>query len=364
MNIIFERGVYTIEHDGKSYYVNLANKTIVSGATERQVKKVNIAKKYFYDFRNTTNNMMIEALQRVIDYSCGCDNDPWSIDKLNLLANFEKFVNLGYDYDFYELYSFVKEYCRNDETVKQAIKFINKQDKTNNYVRLSDIRTAMFIEVIAQNNPKVDKQFITDNLVELINVCGDQHKLSTCKHLDVIIYYYYTQKLNIMFTDYIYAFRHFVFDYLGMCKYMNKAPVKTSNFAREYTETKETYTRLKEVYDKERFADIYSRLANKALFENDEFTVVFPKEPKDLILEGERMHHCVGGYVNRVLNEETYIVFVRRKNDIDTPYITCQIYLDGTIGQYYLAYDRSIHEDNDIYFKRQYQQFLRANWNK
>jgi hypothetical protein len=74
------------------------------------------------------------------------------------------------------------------------------------------------------------------------------------------------------------------------------------------------------------------------------------------------MHHCVGSYVNRVLNGDTYICFVRHKDTPDECYITCQVNTDGTIGQYFLAYDRYISTDRDKAFYNAFQAHLKSVW--
>ena len=74
------------------------------------------------------------------------------------------------------------------------------------------------------------------------------------------------------------------------------------------------------------------------------------------------MHHCVGGYVDRVVEGSTYICFIRHKDTPDECYITCQVHTDGRIGQYFLAYDRHIHTKEDCAFKDAFANHLREVW--
>jgi hypothetical protein len=76
------------------------------------------------------------------------------------------------------------------------------------------------------------------------------------------------------------------------------------------------------------------------------------------------MHHCVGGYVNDIIENRCYICFVRKKETPEVPYITCQVYPNGEIGQYYLAYDRWISSAEDREFKSAFQNYLNEVWNK
>ena len=128
------------------------------------------------------------------------------------------------------------------------------------------------------------------------------------------------------------------------------------NFYADYARVYSEYISLNIARDKTIFADRY-RKANLSFTDGD-FTIVCPTQGDDLITEGRRMHHCVGSYVNSVKEGRCFILFVRRTNAIDTPYITCEVYPNGRINQYYLAYDRTIHNDEDIKFRAALQKYL------
>ena len=151
-------------------------------------------------------------------------------------------------------------------------------------------------------------------------------------------------------------------DYWNQCVSLNKKPCRENNMLREINETAESYAILKRELDKEKFKTNYKKHQKAWNFNYSDFIVTIPIEPKDLVIEGQKMHHCVGGYVNKVSNNETYIVFIRKKDDIKTPYITAQIDLNGNLQQYYLAYDRKITEKTDIEFKEKYKEYLSKVW--
>ena len=52
--------------------------------------------------------------------------------------------------------------------------------------------------------------------------------------------------------------------------------------------------------------------------------LVVPETADDIRAEGEALHHCVGGYVDRVARGETSIFFVRRADSPDEPYFTME----------------------------------------
>lgn len=50
-----------------------------------------------------------------------------------------------------------------------------------------------------------------------------------------------------------------------------------------------------------------------------------PKEPSDLVKEGNVLGHCVGSYVNKVRKGTSTILFLRERDDIDKPLVTIEV---------------------------------------
>lgn len=151
-------------------------------------------------------------------------------------------------------------------------------------------------------------------------------------------------------------------DYLDMCRTMEKEPRKVNNFMREYCETKDEYELRRIEFDNRKIAENFAKHSKAWEFEHGDYTIVLPTSAKDIIDEGSNMHHCVGSYVNSVISNSTYIVFVRNKNTPDKCYITCQVHTDGRIGQYFLAYDRYISTAEDKEFYSEFEKHLRNVW--
>lgn len=152
-------------------------------------------------------------------------------------------------------------------------------------------------------------------------------------------------------------------EYFGLCSAMGKEPQKVNNFMREYIETKNEYELRKIEFDNKRIANNYAERAKAWEFEYGNYKILIPTKGQDLVDEGAKMHHCVGGYVNSIIENSCYICFVRHKDKPDIPYITCQVMLSGEINQYYLAYDKTISKDEDIAFRNAFQTHLRTVWN-
>ena len=178
------------------------------------------------------------------------------------------------------------------------------------------------------------------------------------EEIDAILYYGVKQKIfsPVFVNTYMISY---LADYISYCRDINKKPIKTASFTREFVETYQAWSILKTEIDKKKIVNNYARRAKFWDFSYGDFIVKIPTCGEDLVKEGQLMHHCVGNYVNKIADGSTYICFIRHKDNPDKQYITCQIDpKTGKIGQYYLAYDRLISSNEDIDFKKAYQEYL------
>lgn len=94
-------------------------------------------------------------------------------------------------------------------------------------------------------------------------------------------------------------------------------------------------------------------------FEDKNFTVLIPTTADEFKEEADYQQNCVFRlYYPRVRACSTHVVFIRKKSDINTPYITCEITDCGNIIQYLTRFNHEV-EDNDAKaFKVAYQKYL------
>lgn len=59
--------------------------------------------------------------------------------------------------------------------------------------------------------------------------------------------------------------------------------------------------------------------------EDDTYCVVAPTSPVDIAVEGITLKHCVKSFIPSVAMGETNIVFIRKKDDIGTPFFTVEV---------------------------------------
>ena len=63
----------------------------------------------------------------------------------------------------------------------------------------------------------------------------------------------------------------------------------------------------------------------KKIFKEDDYVVIAPRQPRDLFVEGIKMHNCVSTYTNGVADGFTYIYFLRRKEKPDKSFGTLEV---------------------------------------
>lgn len=86
-------------------------------------------------------------------------------------------------------------------------------------------------------------------------------------------------------------------------------------------------------------------MANKEHFSYEKagLKIIVPRDAYDIKREGRLQHHCVGAsdkYMKNMDEGRTFILFLRKAEDQETPYYTLEVMYDGKVLQSYGAYDR------------------------
>lgn len=102
---------------------------------------------------------------------------------------------------------------------------------------------------------------------------------------------------------------------------------------------KDAHDRAAEMFDKrkaqiynEKIAAQYEALVSRYQMSQAGLTVIPPKSAAEIVEEGQKLHHCVGGYVSRVAKAECTILFLRREEQPEEPYYTMEL-RDGEVKQ-------------------------------
>ena len=82
--------------------------------------------------------------------------------------------------------------------------------------------------------------------------------------------------------------------------------------------------------------EILQSIKGKYEYMDDRYAVVVPERIEEIIYEGKKLGHCLDKsdiYFDRIQRRESFIVFLRKVEDIEKPYYTLEIEPDGTTRQ-------------------------------
>lgn len=148
------------------------------------------------------------------------------------------------------------------------------------------------------------------------------------------------------YIDYVYEFQccernealQLWSDYIRMlkqleCDLTDKRLIYTNSLKREHDKAMRKIGLLRNTSNVEEFKQIVeSEEYKKYCYIGPKYIVTVPKSPEDMFEEGRKLNHCVGSYVERVINGECIILFVRKANSPDKAYFTVEI-ADNAICQ-------------------------------
>ena len=100
--------------------------------------------------------------------------------------------------------------------------------------------------------------------------------------------------------------------------------------------------------------------AQKMQYHAHGFCVVVPTTKAEFKAEAEAQHNCLYNfnYFDKVIKERTNIAFVRKENDLKTPFITCEIDNTGRIIQFYAKNNETPKGENVDKFRKEWQKYL------
>jgi len=109
---------------------------------------------------------------------------------------------------------------------------------------------------------------------------------------------------------------------------------------------------------------VCSKIKEKYEYLDDKtYAVLVPNSLTDILKESRNLHHCASGderYYDRINREETYILFLRKKDDINVSYYTLEVEPGGTVRQKRTEYDRQKADIADaVDFLKRWQKIIR-----
>lgn len=118
------------------------------------------------------------------------------------------------------------------------------------------------------------------------------------------------------------------FDYLDMTVKIYKSEFTEhmafpKNLIKAHDDAVKKFNAIKHELDNQEYKKRLEQLM-KLKYRNKHLAIVVPMKLEEILFEGKKLNHCVGSYVDQVKKGKTTILFVRRTDDMETPFYTIE----------------------------------------
>lgn len=265
------------------------------------------------------------------EYGCEINNIGTVLSRVPRFSNFEQIFSAGIDSIVDSHFS----YGIND-IPKSLIKLCK-----NHNITLSN----QFLEFYKQNPDayylayNLDYISLDDNDIHNILCCYDSKYdrnyycwRSYSRFIKLINEYGYNAKALLMYIDHLKTFE--AMDYMesllreleDYAKMMREISPKFDKYPKHFLTTHKiacrNYNRLKHQFDEEKFKARINLDMEKTF---DKFCFIYPKCIQDIKDESVQMSNCVSSYVQRVIDGQCDILFLRYKDSPDKSLVTIEV---------------------------------------
>lgn len=288
------------------------------------------------------------------------------------------YYSFDYLFKFQNLKNFAKAFNNymNDDTVTKKLNwvyFIQMYNYTiEKNLSMAEAQILWSVYGFAGNiNYSIDRYRFSNSVP--LELCS-QHTLTTTE-LKWLIKFYYTLKeqdiehIKEFFNlgrNYWEVIRTRLLECIIYCKELNiSLPTGKDIYSIWHNLSEQTRQHIakKELEQKEAEAKLFAEKQTKydLHYENEYFTVVVPTSWEECANEGSALHNCLGGYEweNYLKNGNRGVVFIRKKDCPDKPYIACDFpWETRNIYQFLTYYNNDVDDNKALAFKSAFQTFL------
>lgn len=242
------------------------------------------------------------------------------------------------------------------ETPKSVLKEIKKYaDK----VVTLETKTRTVYDCL--NISKEFKDLPPENIIKLIQLYKDnrgmgtnfiqefRYLLNNGHKFNQLLYYLYNAKEK-QHIAYMGNVINYYYDYVRMSNEISVPYTKyPKNLVKVHDVRAKDFNALLNNKKDEKFIEVYKEY-NYLNKENivDNYVFIAPKVINDLIFEGQKLNHCVSSYASLILNKESIIFFMRRKESQNKPLVTIEIKLDTKeVVQARGSYNRRLNDEEN-----------------
>lgn len=234
---------------------------------------------------------------------------------------------------------------------KHMAKYLNEGNSIEDYISL-----ILKEQWVIKNNLQLDDHF-TEPMRDWLH----REYRNQSKEVLHRLAYYLSRGVWEFFEGDRYAMQQRISEFIKYTTAL-EIPMEKGDFFRQYINAKRAYRIDKDTLVNKGIAINQQKRLKALSFENETFMVVVPMTKEELRTEGELQHNCVGSYSDKIACGDRNVVFIRRKSNPTTPYITCDIFGDSTINQYLTRYNSGTSAEDALEFKQLYQQHLSTHW--
>lgn len=155
-------------------------------------------------------------------------------------------------------------------------------------------------------------------------------------------------------------------NYVTWCKALEIEPYLKGNILTLFANTARLYEQKKDELKAKALHKMAKRYEWLGEFSCNGMGVVVFETPEDFATESEMQHNCVNryGYLDEMAAGQTIICGIRKLDDVDTPFITCEVRLSNTgtaigVAQFYRAFnERPSDPAEEREFLKEFEKFI------
>lgn len=352
MELRKEKNLLYLEKQEKEYLLDINAGTIVNN-------KVKKPKPLKHCPLLTENLRIINDINaNVVNYLVMYNKNLFLLDK-SFLLTLDKLDSLNICLS----YNFMKILMNKEITdIKKIIRYANAKREMLNYEKNKLIRveyqgyyTYYLTEDMLKffnldkNNPLITDVATKDVLIKIYDhIVRNEYLYKNKEKQQILTWLFELKKISSL--TYVGNFSHWVITLLTMLHDMKK-PLENKNFIQIFGDTEPIYKIWKEQNKITLFATNQIKNYNNLFYEDNDFITIIPLTPTEVIEEGNQQHNCVGrnGYIEKVIENEGNLVFIRRKSNINKSYITCYFSKEHGYIEIKKTYNQEIQVTDDCY---------------
>ena len=144
-----------------------------------------------------------------------------------------------------------------------------------------------------------------------------------------IVQYYLSQVTNKIIKT---SFENFLTDYKDYYRFglelnydfEDTKYYKPDNFKIAHDMAYLKYKSKLSLKDKKALYSVFKK-QKTLVFKDNVYSLIVPKNAEDIILEGKNLKHCVGSYMGRIVNNDSWIFFIRHTCELETSFYTLEL---------------------------------------